>query len=32
MDMIKVKSPEYRGTIADVAYQAMVDILKAPER
>jgi hypothetical protein len=32
MDMIKVKSPEYRGTVAGVAHQAMVDILKAPER
>jgi hypothetical protein len=32
MDMIKMKSPEDRGTVAGVAHQTMVDILKAPER
>ena len=32
VDMIKVKSSEYRGTVAGVAHQTMVDILKAPER
>jgi 4-oxalocrotonate tautomerase len=31
IDLIKGKSPEYRRTIGDVVYQAMVDILKAPK-
>ena len=30
IDLIKGKSPEYRKTIGDVVYQAMVEILKAP--
>jgi hypothetical protein len=31
IDMIKGKSQEYRLTISEVVYQAMVDILKAPQ-
>ena len=31
IDLIKGKSPEYRKTIGDVVYTAMVEILKAPE-
>jgi len=31
IDLIKGKSPEYRRTIGDAVYNAMVDILKAPE-
>jgi 4-oxalocrotonate tautomerase len=31
IDMIKGKSPEYRQTVGDVVYQAMVEILKAPK-
>ena len=31
IDMIKGKSQEYRQTIGEVVYQAMVDILKAPQ-
>ena len=30
IDLIKGKSPEYRQTVGDVVYQAMVEILKAP--
>jgi phenylpyruvate tautomerase PptA (4-oxalocrotonate tautomerase family) len=30
IDLIKGKSAEYRKTIGDVVYQAMVEILKAP--
>ena len=30
IDLIKGKSPEYRKTVGDVVYQAMVEILKAP--
>jgi 4-oxalocrotonate tautomerase len=31
IDLIKGKSTEYRQTIGDVVYTAMVDILKAPK-
>jgi 4-oxalocrotonate tautomerase len=31
IDLVKGKSPEYRNTIGDVTYTAMVDILKAPK-
>src|ERR1700739_5014223 len=31
IDLVKGKSPEYRKTIGDVVYNAMVDILKAPK-
>ena len=31
IDMIKGKSPEYRQTVGDVVYQAMVELLKAPK-
>jgi phenylpyruvate tautomerase PptA (4-oxalocrotonate tautomerase family) len=31
IDLVKGKSPEYRKTIGDVVYNAMVDILKAPQ-
>src|SRR5271165_359983 len=30
IDMIKGKSPEYRQTVGDVVYQAVVEFLKAP--
>lgn len=30
IDMIKGKTPEYRRTVGDVVYQAMVEFLKAP--
>ncbi len=30
IDLIKGKSPEYRKTVGDAVYQAMVEILKAP--
>jgi phenylpyruvate tautomerase PptA (4-oxalocrotonate tautomerase family) len=30
IDLIKGKSTEYRKTIGDIVYQAMVEILKAP--
>jgi 4-oxalocrotonate tautomerase len=32
IDLIKGKSAAYRKTISDVVYQAMVEILKAPEK
>jgi phenylpyruvate tautomerase PptA (4-oxalocrotonate tautomerase family) len=31
IDLIKGKTPEYRRTIGEVVYKAMVEILKAPE-
>jgi 4-oxalocrotonate tautomerase len=31
IDLVKGKPPEYRKTIGDVVYSAMVDILKAPK-
>jgi 4-oxalocrotonate tautomerase len=31
IDLAEGKSPEYRKTIGDVVYNAMVDILKAPK-
>jgi 4-oxalocrotonate tautomerase len=31
IDLIKGKPSDYRRTIGDVVYKAMVDILKAPE-
>jgi 4-oxalocrotonate tautomerase len=31
IDLIEGKSPEYRKTIGDIVYNAMVDILKAPK-
>ena len=30
IDMIKGKPPEFRQTVGDVVYQAMIDVLKAP--
>ena len=31
IDMIEGKPAEYRQTVGDVVYQAMVEVLKAPE-
>lgn len=31
IDMVEGKSAEYRRTVGDVVYEAMVDILKAPK-
>jgi phenylpyruvate tautomerase PptA (4-oxalocrotonate tautomerase family) len=31
IDLVKGKSPEYRKTVGEVVYTAMVDILKAPK-
>jgi len=31
IDLIKGKSPEYRRTIGQIVYTAMVEVLKAPE-
>jgi phenylpyruvate tautomerase PptA (4-oxalocrotonate tautomerase family) len=31
VDLIQGKSPEYRATVAEVVYQGLVGILKAPE-
>jgi 4-oxalocrotonate tautomerase len=31
IDLVEGKSPQYRKTIGDVVYSAMVDILKAPK-
>lgn len=30
IDLVRGRPPEYRRTIGDVVYQAMVDVLKAP--
>ncbi len=31
IDLIKGKTAEYRATVADVVYQGIVDVLKAPD-
>jgi phenylpyruvate tautomerase PptA (4-oxalocrotonate tautomerase family) len=31
IDLAKGKTPEYRATLADVVYQGIVDVLKAPD-
>ncbi len=31
IDLLKGKTAEYRATVADVVYQGIVDVLKAPE-
>jgi phenylpyruvate tautomerase PptA (4-oxalocrotonate tautomerase family) len=31
IDLLKGKPPEYRATLADVVYQGIVDVLKAPD-
>jgi phenylpyruvate tautomerase PptA (4-oxalocrotonate tautomerase family) len=31
IDLLKGKSPEYRATVADIVYQGIIDVLKAPD-
>lgn len=31
IDLLKGKSSEYRATVADVVYQGIIDVLKAPD-
>jgi phenylpyruvate tautomerase PptA (4-oxalocrotonate tautomerase family) len=31
IDLLKGKTPEYRATVADIVYQGIVDVLKAPD-
>jgi phenylpyruvate tautomerase PptA (4-oxalocrotonate tautomerase family) len=31
IDLAQGKTPEYRGTVADVIYRGIVDVLKAPD-
>jgi phenylpyruvate tautomerase PptA (4-oxalocrotonate tautomerase family) len=31
IDLLKGKSPEYRATVADIVFQGIIDVLKAPD-
>jgi phenylpyruvate tautomerase PptA (4-oxalocrotonate tautomerase family) len=31
IDLLKGKPPEHRATVADVVYQGIIDVLKAPD-